>query len=67
VVASKQPDAGKLLTEATARAVLELSSCYFYIKMAIVGGALGVLGVFAWALEPIGGYYIHLKKEGDHE
>lgn len=67
VMASKQPDAGKLLTEATARAVVELSNCYFYIKMAIVGGGLGVLGVFAWALEPIGGYYIHLKKEGDHE
>jgi hypothetical protein len=68
VVASKQADAGKILTEATARGILDLSSCYWNIKVAIVGGLLGTLGVFGWSLEPIGGYYIHLKKEGgDHE
>lgn len=31
--------------------------------LAILGGILGVAGVFAWAMEPIGGYNIHFKEE----
>ena len=38
-----------------------------FMYVAIAGGVLGTLGVYCWSLEPIGGYYIHLKKEGDHE
>lgn len=39
-----------------------------YLYIAIGGGVLGVLGIFCWSLEPIGGYFIHLKKkEGEHE
>lgn len=39
-----------------------------YLYIAIGGGLAGVLGIFCWSLEPIGGYYIHMdKKEGDHE
>lgn len=31
--------------------------------LAIVGGLMGIASVFAWAMEPIGGYYIHFKEE----
>ncbi len=31
--------------------------------LAILGGILGVAGIFAWAMEPIGGYNIHFKEE----
>jgi len=34
---------------------------------AIIGGLLGVLGVYCWSLEPIGGYYIHLNKKEEAE
>ncbi len=31
--------------------------------LAIVGGCIGTSGIFAWAMEPIGGYNIHFKEE----
>ena len=34
--------------------------------LAIAGGLMGVSMVFAWAMEPIGGYNIHFKEE-DHQ
>ena len=34
-------------------------------KFALVGGLIGVLGVFAWSMEPIGGYNIHFDDEDD--
>lgn len=37
-----------------------------YAYMAMGGAALGVLGVYMWAMEPIGGYYIHFDDEGGH-
>jgi hypothetical protein len=30
---------------------------------AILGGAMGVCSIFAWSMEPIGGYNIHFKDE----
>jgi len=31
--------------------------------LAIVGGIAGVFSIFAWAMEPIGGYYIHFDDD----
>ena len=31
--------------------------------LGMVGGLIGVLGIFAWAMEPIGGYNIHFDDE----
>ena len=39
------------------------ATAWGFCQLAMVGGALGVLGIYCWSLEPIGGYYIHLKKE----
>lgn len=36
-----------------------------WVKVAIGGAGLGVLGIFGWALEPIGGYYIHFEGGND--
>ncbi|MGE0493639.1 MAG: cytochrome c oxidase subunit I [Vulcanimicrobiota bacterium] len=33
-----------------------------WFPLAIVGGLLGVTGIFCWAMEPIGGYYIHFEE-----
>ena len=65
VIASKAPDAKNILNVVSAESVLKLNACYGGVKTAIVGGLLGVLGIFLWALEPIGGYYIH--KQEDHK
>ena len=32
--------------------------------LALVGGLIGVSSIFAWSMEPIGGYNIHFKEEG---
>ena len=65
VLSSKAPDPQGILNLVSAEGVMKLTYCYTGIKTAIVGGVLGVLGIFLWALEPIGGYYIH-KNEEEH-
>ncbi|MBN9420454.1 MAG: cbb3-type cytochrome c oxidase subunit I, partial [Candidatus Eremiobacteraeota bacterium] len=63
VVSTKAPDAQNILSLTSAEGVLKLQACYNGIKVAIVGGVVAVLGIFLFALEPIGGYYIHKEKE----
>ena len=63
VISTKAPDAKGILSLTSAEGVLKLQACYNGIKVAIVGGVVAVLGIFLFALEPIGGYYIHKDKE----
>jgi cytochrome c oxidase subunit I len=51
-----------------AQYVLSYAACKSAQIVAMVGGALGILGVYCWSLEPIGGYYIHPAPVvgGDH-
>ena len=42
-----------------------LTMLFHRFKFALVGGLIGVLGVFAWSMEPIGGYNIHFDDEDE--
>jgi cytochrome c oxidase subunit 1 len=47
----------------TAKTMSTLSLLVHEYWLALVGGAIGILSIFAWAMEPIGGYNIHFTDE----
>ena len=53
------------LTAEYTKAMLTNSIFWHWVKFAIGGAGVMVLGIFMWSLEPIGGYYIHFEEDSN--